>query len=49
MSRRRVKGGTADEVFQVQCFLWAKGDSNVADLDLFNFQYVLDAQEHITH
>ena len=33
----RIEGGTADEAFQDQCFLWERGASVGADLDLFNF------------
>ena len=34
----RIKGGTADETFHKQRFLWEKGASFTADFDLFNFQ-----------
>ena len=41
----RIKGGTTDEVFQEQCFVWERGASVGADL--FNLQDLLHAQEPI--
>ena len=37
---RRIKGGTSDEAFQVQCFLWERGASVDVDFDLFNSQHL---------
>ena len=42
-----LKAGAADEVFQDQWFLWERGASVGADFDLFHFQDILLAQEHI--
>ena len=44
---QRIKGGTADKAFQVQCFVWERGASVGADFELFNFQDLLHAQEPI--
>ena len=44
----RIKGGTADEAFQEQCFLWDRGAPVGVDFDLFNFQDHLHAQDHVT-
>ena len=41
----RIKGGTTDEVFQEQCFLWERGAPVSSDFDLFNFQDLLHAHE----
>ena len=41
----RLKGGTTDETFQEQCFLWEIWASVGADFGLFKFQDVFHAQE----
>ena len=47
MSQSHVtKGGTTDEAFQEQCFLWERGASAGVDFDLFNIQDLLHAQEY---
>ena len=46
-----LKGGTTEEVFQEQCFLWERGASVGAELDLFSFKDFLfiQAQEPLKH
>ena len=44
-----IKGGTTDEAFEEQCFLWERGAAVGADFHLFNFQDILHAQEHFKH
>lgn len=49
MSRgHEFKGGTTDKAFQELCFMWERGAPVDADFRLFNFQYILHAQEPIT-
>ena len=42
-----IKGGTTDETFQEQCFLWERGALVGVDFDLFNFEDLLHAQKQI--
>ena len=44
----QINGGTTDEEFQAQCFLWENGASVAADFNLFNFQHLSHAQEPIS-
>lgn len=36
----RIKGGTTDEAFQKQCFLWERGATVGADFELLYIQYL---------
>ena len=44
-----IKGGITEEAYQDKCFFWERGASVGVDINLFNFQDLLRAQEPIKH